>query len=91
MATIKEKEFEKVLKALANRRRLAVVGYLKRHQNVAITDIAAHIDLSVKATSKHVSLLAAVGIVEKEQVSKLMLASLAHNLPRISRPIIALL
>ncbi len=61
------KELERILKALANKRRLAIVKYLKQEKEAAVGDISGEIKLSFKATSKHLGVLAAVDIVEKEQ------------------------
>ena len=59
-------ELEKVLKALANKRRLAILKFLRRGQ-ASVTDIADAIKLSFKATSRHLAILASADIVEKEQ------------------------
>lgn len=91
MTKNKEKEFERVLKALANKRRLAIVVYLKHKKEAAVTDIAEHLNLSFKATSKHISILVAAGILEKEQRSKLMISSITHNLPEVAHQILILL
>lgn len=61
------KEIEKVLKALANKRRLGIVKYLKKEKEAIVGDIAQAINLSFTATSKHLGVLAAADIVEKEQ------------------------
>ncbi|MBI5742414.1 MAG: winged helix-turn-helix transcriptional regulator [Candidatus Niyogibacteria bacterium] len=63
------KELEKVLKALANRRRLAILKYLKVSGEASVAEISEEIDLSFGATSKHLNILAAVGIVDREQRS----------------------
>lgn len=63
------KETERVLKALANKRRLAIVKYLKKEKEAIVGDIARAIKISFKATSKHLSILSAADIVEKEQRS----------------------
>ena len=73
------KEFERVLKALANRRRLAIVQYLKKHNEATVGDIAEIIELSLKATSKHLGILFAADIVEREQRSLQMWYSLSLN------------
>ncbi|HBL39817.1 TPA: hypothetical protein DDZ10_04080 [Candidatus Uhrbacteria bacterium] len=62
-------KLERVIKALANRRRLAIVAYLKTKKEAPVWEIADHIGLSFKATSKHLGVLAAVDIVEREQRS----------------------
>ena len=54
---MKEKEMERVLKALANRRRLAMVSFLKKKKEASVGDVAEALRLSVKATSKHLNLM----------------------------------
>ena len=63
------KNTERILKALANQRRLKIVQFLKKEKEATVGDIAESIRLSFKATSKHLSLLRVVDIVEKEQRS----------------------
>ena len=63
------KELERVLKALANKRRLAIVKYLKKEKEAKVGEIAGAIRLSFKATSKHLGILSAADVVEKEQRS----------------------
>jgi len=61
------RQLEKNLKALANRRRLAILKYLKHNPEAPVGELASEIRLSFKATSKHLSILSALDIVEKEQ------------------------
>ncbi len=63
------KEVERVLKALANRRRLEIVKYLKKEKEATVGDIAEAIKLSFKSTSRHLAVLFSADIVEKEQRS----------------------
>ena len=74
---MKVEELEKQLKTLANRRRLAILKYLKSHREAAVSEIADAIHLSLKATSKHLGMLAALDIVEREQRSLQMFYRLA--------------
>ncbi len=55
------------MKALANGRRLAILKYLKKMKEANVGELAGEIKLSFKATSKHLGILYAVGILEKEQ------------------------
>lgn len=65
---MKNQELEKLFKAVANKRRVAIVKFLKRRQSGAsLFEIADEIDLSFKATSKHLRMLLGVGFVEREQ------------------------
>ena len=63
------KELERSLKALANKRRLAILKYLKQKKEAPVGEIAEAIKLSLRATSKHLGVLASVDIVEKDQRS----------------------
>ncbi|MEJ0021242.1 MAG: metalloregulator ArsR/SmtB family transcription factor [Candidatus Doudnabacteria bacterium] len=63
------KEIERIVKALANRRRLAILKCLKHQREASVGQIADQIKLSLKATSKHLNLLAHADLVDKEQRS----------------------
>ena len=63
------KNIEKILKALANRRRLAILKYLRNHREASVGKIAGVIHLSFKATSRHLSILSSVSLLDKEQRS----------------------
>ena len=60
---------ERTLKALANKRRIAIVRYVKKQKEASVGDIADAIRLSFKATSKHLNILLAAGILDREQKS----------------------
>ncbi len=85
------KELERNLKALANRRRLAILKYLKENREAPVGDIAAEINLSFKATSKHLGVLAAVDIVEKNQRSSQVFYRLASPAKPAVRYVVSLL
>ena len=61
------KETERILKALANRRRLAILKFLKEYREASVGDVALAIKLSFKATSKHLAILDKVDLVQREQ------------------------
>ena len=67
------------MKALANRRRLAILKYLKINREAPVGEIAQEINLSFKATSKHLGILSSVDIVEKDQRSLQMFYRLASS------------
>lgn len=90
-ASISEKDFERIMKALANRRRLAILRFLKMKKETNVGDIAEEIKLSFKATSKHLVVLYGAGIVDREQRSLQMFYRLSSNLPIPSRSVISLL
>ncbi|OGG80643.1 hypothetical protein A3A39_04110 [Candidatus Kaiserbacteria bacterium RIFCSPLOWO2_01_FULL_54_13] len=63
------KDLERVLKALANGRRLAILKFLARKRRASVSDIAEIIKLSFRSTSRHLSVLKNAGVVQKEQES----------------------
>ena len=63
----KEKELESILKALANRRRLRMLNFLNKKGEASVSDIAEHINLSLKSTSRHLRVLFSVGVIDREQ------------------------
>jgi len=74
------KNYERVLKALANRRRLAILRYVQKEKEARVGEIARVIGLSFKATSRHLQQLAAVDILEKEQRSIEVFYRIGKNL-----------
>ena len=64
---MKEKDFEKILKALANRRRIMILCHLKQISEDRVGGIAAQLHLSLPATSRHLNILERAGVLEKEQ------------------------
>ena len=85
------RKMERILKALANRRRLAILKYLKKERGGAVAEIAQEIKLSLKATSKHLGVLSAVDILEKDQRSLQMFYRLATEQKSAARHILDLL
>lgn len=66
---------EKIFKALANRRRLKIVEYLKGGKKASVGELAGYLKLSFKSTSKHLAVLKGADVVDSEQIS---LTSLYH-------------
>ena len=86
---MKEKELEKIFKALANRRRLSIISLLKNEKDLSVGNIAEKIKLSFKSTSKHLSILASVDIIEKEQKSSQVFYKISPNLNESIRKILS--
>lgn len=82
------KQFEKILKALANKRRLAIVRFLKNNPGMPVGEIAQEIKLSFKATSKHLGILSAADIVDAEKRSLQIYYSLSTQGPSLAKQII---
>jgi DNA-binding transcriptional ArsR family regulator len=64
---MKEKDLEKILKALANRRRIVILRHLKHIHEDRVGGVAGKLRLSLPATSRHLNILERAGILEKEQ------------------------
>ena len=79
MSETNEKQLERILKALANRRRIMILKFIKKSGPSSVGDISNAIKLSFKATSKHLMLMSNADILEKQQVSLTMLYSLPKN------------
>ncbi len=79
------KDLERPFKALANRRRLAILKHLKQQKEASVTELAEAIRLSFKATSKHLSILAGVSILEREQKSLQVFYRFSNSSPIIAR------
>ena len=75
------RELERIMKAFANRRRLSIVSYLKKRKEATVGDIAEEIKLSFRSTSKHLGVLSAAGILEREQRSVQMYYKVASDIP----------
>lgn len=61
-----EKELVKILKALANPRRFAILVSLKKSRVLNVSSIADKIGLSFRSTSKHLLKLEDAGLVERK-------------------------
>ncbi|MFN3301899.1 MAG: ArsR/SmtB family transcription factor [Patescibacteria group bacterium] len=85
------KKLERILKALANGRRLAIIKYLKNHKEASVGEIAEEIRLSFKSTSKHLGILMAADLVDKNQRSLKVFYRLAHDQHPVVQKIISFL
>jgi predicted transcriptional regulator len=63
----KAKEMEKILKVLANKRRLSIISFLKRRKEAKVGDVAGELRISFKATSKHLGMLFNADVLERDQ------------------------
>jgi len=77
------KQLEKILKGLANRRRLAIIHVLAKEKELPVADIARRIHLSFTSTSKHLGLLRQLDMVDRRQESLTVYYRLAQPLPSV--------
>lgn len=88
---MKDKEIERNMKALANNRRLAILRLLKHKKAATVGDISEEIKLSLKSTSRHLSVLFSADILEREQKGLQVFYCLAGGISESARRILALL
>lgn len=79
-------QVERIFKALANRRRLTILHYLRDH-DANVAEIAESLHFSYKATSKHLQRLAAVDLVHGDQRWRSVVYGLRPK--RHTRPLLA--
>jgi DNA-binding transcriptional ArsR family regulator len=82
---MKEREIERILKALANKRRLSIVTLLYVEKEQSVGEIARSIKLSFKSTSRHLSSLINAEVVDKEQRGTQVFYSLNSKAPEIAK------
>lgn len=82
------KEHERILKALANRRRLAIVAFLKKKREATVGEIAERIKLSFTSTSKHLNILARADILDKRQTGLEVYYYVGKNVPSLIEPVV---
>jgi DNA-binding transcriptional ArsR family regulator len=79
---------ERVFKALANRRRLNIVAYLKHNKRSSVSELAGVIKATLPTTSKHLAILSAVDVVDYERKSLQVYYSLNSAMPQVVRSIL---
>ena len=83
-------KLERIIKGLANRRRLAILRYTASEKEAIVNDIAGEIRLSIKATSKHLNILIHCDILEREQRSRFMFYRLNRELHPLVKCILSI-
>ena len=83
------KENERILKALANHRRLSIVAFLKKRHDATVGEIADVIKLSFTSTSKHLNILSRADILDRRQKGLEIHYFLGQYRPAITKSIIS--
>jgi len=84
-------KLERHLKAVANKRRLAILNFLKKKKVATVGEIAENIKLSFTSTSKHLLILNAAEILEKEQINLQVFYKISNTQTPIVKCIISIL
>lgn len=79
---------ERILKALANRRRLSLVSTIKRRGSATVGELAALLKVTLSTASKHLAILSSAEVVEYERRSLRVYYRLADDIPSLARSII---
>ncbi len=72
------KEVARVLKALANERRLKILKLLFEKGSLSVGDTSYEIRLSFRSTSRHLILLERAGLLARKQIKTSVFYSIAH-------------
>lgn len=83
------KEYERVLKALANHRRLSIIALLKKRKEATVGSVADSIKLSFTSTSKHLTMMAHLDILETRQKGLEVYYFLGRRIPPIAQSVIS--
>ena len=85
------KKLEKITKAFGNISRLKILQFLKKRKEASVTTISGGTKCSYKATSKHLSILFRVDIVDREQRGYEMQYRLSETLDPAAKMLITFL
>jgi len=85
-----DKEAERTLKAFANKRRVAIVRFVKKSKKASVSDIAEAIKLSFRSTSRHLAVLSSADVLEKEQRGLHIFYRISSDLPATARRILSI-
>lgn len=64
-----DKDLVKVLKALANERRLSILRLIYKNKQFSVTGLSEIMDMPFRSVSKHLSVLSSVDLISGEQKS----------------------
>ena len=81
---------EKILKALANRRRLKIIRYIVRNGRATVSELSEFLNLSFKSTSKHIAVLKNADVIDSEQVSLSRFYALVRPLGPLVKEVISI-
>ena len=82
-----ERHLERIMKGVANHRRIAILSLLEREPELSVEDISERFDVSMKTTSEHIRRLAIAGLVMKRYAGRWV----RHKLTDRGRHILAFL
>lgn len=82
MRHIMKKEI-KILKALANEKRIEILQLLKQAQDLNVGQIAEKINLSFRSTSKHLQKLVEAGLIEQKRDGLYMIHNLVKEVQKL--------
>lgn len=84
---MKFKQLENTFRLLGGRKRLEILRLLSDRRPRAVGDIADHVKLSLKATSKHVLLLAQGDVLERQRDKQVVRYYINHDIPEPTRSV----
>ena len=76
------RELEHIFRVLSGRKRLEILRLMLDGKSRAVGEVAVAVKLSLKSTSKHVILLAQVGLLDRRRGGFSVYYQLANDTPR---------
>ncbi len=76
-----QKQLVRILKSLANPRRMQILLFLRKHRSLNVSTIAEKLDLSFRSTSRHLQHLKDAGVIDHKQDSTSVFYSLSSEIP----------
>lgn len=85
------KNLEKILKVFANSRRLFILKLLLKKKEMSVGSIAKSLKISFKATSKHLTALSNIDVLDKRQEGLIVYYRINKSLGKNLKLLISLL
>lgn len=83
------KQPERLLKALANRRRLHILSVLRTRGGTTVGGLAEELNIPMKTTSKHLAILLLVDLVDRKQTGSSAQYTLLEPLHPYTKTVLA--
>ena len=82
------KEWTRIFKGLANLSRLRIIATLSKEGELSVSEIAQKIHVTIKGTSKHLSILADIDVLDRDGRAGHVYYSLNKKMSGVMREVI---
>lgn len=85
------KNLEKILKAVANGRRLMMIRILRDRKEMSVGDVASAVKLSFRATSRHLFVLFNADLLDRRPDGLMVYYKISDNLENFAKQIVKII